>query len=155
MRAIAAAMSAVAAATAAAACGDGSENGTRASAADVARARDEGPIVIVLDVFSGRPNPSWIVHGAAAREVRIRLRRAGARTSSPLRAGLGYRGFELDGGERRNAPGDRRRVACGVVEVRNGSRVRRHEDDGMVERLLLRQARERGYGDLVASRRCP
>ena len=57
---------------------------------------------IVVDIFSGRPNPSWLLgEDEAARVVAVVRRHA--RTSRPSKRpdGLGYRGFavSLEAGE--------------------------------------------------------
>jgi hypothetical protein len=56
------------------------------------------PIRIELDIFSGRPNPTWSLNDEQSREFAIRF---GAlkkyRTNRKLYEGLGYRGFTVTG----------------------------------------------------------
>jgi hypothetical protein len=53
--------------------------------------------VITLSVFSGRPNPHWIIDDAAEAELRERIYRRPTLVSAapPSQFGLGYRGLEI------------------------------------------------------------
>lgn len=58
--------------------------------------------IVTLNIFSGRPNPSWILEDAAVEELRERIERKPAPTiAAPPGSivGLGYRGFEVRFGE--------------------------------------------------------
>lgn len=91
-------------------------------------------VTVELDIFSGRPNPSWTLappeRDRLLRELRLRTREVAAPRSLP---GLGYRGFVL-----RIAAGGTTEVITvgeGTIE-RNGAL---HPDrDRAVERYLLR-----------------
>jgi hypothetical protein len=95
---------------------------------------------IELDVFSGRRNPRWALSGERAVDIRERLRdlEPAERRDPP---GLGYRGFLVH---------DRRltlRVFDSLVTILVEGRSWR--DTGGVEELLITQAREHGYDDVL------
>ena len=52
-------------------------------------------VSVTLTLFSGRPNPTWVLGGEQAQELALRLRSApGAdNLSKSLVGGLGYHGF--------------------------------------------------------------
>jgi hypothetical protein len=50
---------------------------------------------IQIDVFSGRPNPSWTLGDASARELLSKLKSTGITTPVPMPDGLGFRGFRV------------------------------------------------------------
>jgi len=57
-------------------------------------------MIVELDVFSGRPNPTWHLDQSRARELGEQHRRLAATAEQPPEPpGLGYRGFmyRLDG----------------------------------------------------------
>lgn len=102
-------------------------------------------VEVELDVFSGRPNPHWTLGGDRAQELPDLLRDLEpAESREP--PGLGYRGFLL------TAAGAKARVFGGVITMmRDGDDVARFKDGHGVEQLLLEQAREHGYGDLLTA----
>jgi hypothetical protein len=95
---------------------------------------DRPHATVVLDIFSGRPDPSWKLDAATAAELQRKLAAlppAHERTLPP-EGGLGYRGLHVSLSD--GAHG-------GVVEVRNGriayaGRILRDEHR-TVERWLL------------------
>jgi hypothetical protein len=103
---------------------------------------DARELRVELDVFSGRPNPRWTLAGARLADV-IRHLPEGAQVEAAEPTHLGYRGFVL------RANGERAVVFGGVIHLRSaeGRQVRR--DDSGLEDLLLAQARELGYGDVI------
>lgn len=107
-----------------------------------AKTNDQAPIRVELDVFSGRPNPSWMLSSEEARAIRRLLVEAEARplpASAPPRAepGLGYRGFRLAEGSGAEAPTWR----VGGGEVETGGR-RLADPQGGLEGFLLRTVPE-------------
>lgn len=83
---------------------------------------------VELDMFSGRPNPSWDAPAATGRELAKFERNLVPSRAAPEPPALGYRGFVY--GEGRNA-----RRAFGGALTRAGQTF---EDPGRrIERLLL------------------
>src|SRR3979409_1971613 len=65
-------------------------------------------LMVMVDVFSGRPNPVVVLEGREEQEVLARLRpgKRAAKGAARPQSFLGYRGiqFELTGGRRRTLP---------------------------------------------------
>jgi len=65
------------------------------------------PVEVILDVFSGRPNPRWVLSDAQTLELVRRIaslsRAQGAREPTP--PDLGYRGFQLEAHDVPELPG--------------------------------------------------
>ena len=99
---------------------------------------------IVVDIFSGRPNPSWLLgEDEAARVVAVVRRHA--RTSRPSKRpdGLGYRGFavSLEAGEL--DPWRELIVYHDTVQARGESGgTTLHDSSCAVETTLVRLAHE-------------
>jgi hypothetical protein len=107
-------------------------------------------VEVTLDMFSGMPNPRWLLGGASEQEFRSRLQSlpAAADREAPRPPGLGYRGFILSVG-----PGDggealgRVTVYRGTVSHSGGE----YEDMGReLEKWLLSTAGE-ALGDRLKS----
>ena len=101
-----------------------------------------GPGEVVLDIFSGRPNPSWALSAAETQLLADMIAALPATEPVSLPEPLGYRGFDV----RWTGPelGSPLRVAAfrGVVVETVGDVIRYRADDGRrVERWLLETAR--------------
>lgn len=95
---------------------------------------------VELDIFSGRPNPEWVLTDDEAEAFMARLEAAGQPSNARLSNHLGYRGFVIriqrDSGEQ-------------AVQIQNGSifsagagSLPARKDGGRaLERLLLETAR--------------
>src|SRR5271157_1228182 len=90
---------------------------------------------IELDVFSGRPNPTWILNDEEAKEFLAKFKALTASDSDkPLYDGLGYRGFKATGFQ----DYDKVTVRQGIVEARRGGKTYRWRDQGKhLEKYLL------------------
>ncbi len=101
---------------------------------------------IELDAFSGRPNPRWQLHDAELAALERRLRRVPATPRSEVLAqGLGYRGFYIHDGEVRI------QVTNGLLAVsRDDGDAEVYRDVHDVEDFLIKQAVQRGYGDIIS-----
>jgi hypothetical protein len=98
---------------------------------------------VTLEVFSGRPNPSWRLAGEAAKALSDRLRSAPSAPAQtppkpPVPPGLGYRGFLI---RREDTPAEGElRVYGGWITGPPGNRL----DPGRaLERWLLASAGDR------------
>jgi len=104
-------------------------------------------IEVVLDVFSGRPNPSWALDSARESEFLSRLKRLQpADEKPPERPILGYRGFVVQSSAGSGLAGIVR-VYGGMVQ-RDGSAYQ--DPDRSLERWLLDTAGANLEGSLVA-----
>lgn len=106
-------------------------------------------VEVELDIFSGRPNPRWVMAPQTAERLRAELsERVPAEPVGEL--GLGYRGFLLTNrGLDRSIP-SRLRVYRSSVTVLERERETSYQDTQGVEETLLEQARTLGYGDAIA-----
>jgi hypothetical protein len=121
-----------------------------ALAAGCGRAPQGGIVsmTVELDVYSGRPNPTWTLSADEAVEITGLLENLPSAAAAG-EEGLGYRGFVL----RRTAPAGAEpeivRVNAGVVTRRRGDRTAHFADTRGVEERLLQQARDRGFGAVL------
>jgi hypothetical protein len=120
----------------------------------------EQPVEVMLDLYSGRPNPTWTLSEHQVKELRELLaasmrERQGEKVPSP--PALGYSGFTL--ANRRNVEGIPYRVKVygGVLAVtlekaeapEARGRLVFYADRDRLEAWLLEQAKERGYGEAI------
>lgn len=105
---------------------------------------------VELDLFSGRPNPSWALDEAESRLLLARLR-LGRPCTSPRQV-LGYRGFLVGQIDEAGVTNRWLRVGAGVITMFGDSPVA-HEDAGGLEAHLLEQAAARGFGGFVNDQR--
>jgi hypothetical protein len=99
---------------------------------------------VELDLFSGRPNPRWTLAGRRVDELRDRVRGLSPGDSKEI-PGLGYRGFVL-AADRNH---DRVRAFDGTIRVERADRTEVLRDDRGLEELLVTQARDLGFGDVL------
>jgi hypothetical protein len=109
-------------------------------------AREKGPIRAELDIFSGRPNPTWSLNDEQARELLARLKQLTPKASSrALYDGLGYRGFKLTGFQ----DFDEVVVQNEIVEARRGARRYQWLDEARnLETYLLNTSKAHVGDDL-------
>ncbi len=109
---------------------------------------NEWKIEAMLDIFSGRPNPTWKLSENQVDELKTKL---GTFPSAESKApsGLGYRGVRLVNiGKIANIP-DRIIAYNGVLAITEKGITNYYEDSNKIEEWLLDQARERGYGEAI------
>ena len=102
--------------------------------------------LVELDVFSGRPNPSWPLTPDESRELLARMDRLEP-DGPEQRPVLGYRGFIVYR-TGRGRPQRWLNVGHGTVSVASNNRIRHFRDAGKIEEWLRDQAIERGFGAL-------
>ena len=110
----------------------------------------EPKLRVELNVFSGRPNPSWALAPEEAGQLfeRVRSLTPGGEAAAPR---LGYQGFtvyRMEGG----SPAPWLEVGAGTVRVTEGGRPGLYRDTG-IEEWLREQAAGRGFGALVPGAR--
>ena len=94
---------------------------------------------IELDVFSGRPNPTWSLNDEQARECLARFKALKMSESKRVPYnGLGYRGFKVDGFQEY----DEVTVGAEIVEASRGGKRYQWFDEGRnLEKYLLKTAK--------------
>ena len=119
-----------------------------------ATATAEEATIVQLLVYSGRPNPEWVVEAGeeAAIVAKLSAARRGTRLTAAARRRSrdSYQGFLIDRPGATPGTRDVTIVRAGVVgDVRlTGAEVARADADGL-EDELLEQARRRGFRDLL------
>jgi hypothetical protein len=109
------------------------------------KAKESMKINIELDVFSGRPNPSWVIEDKEAEELSKLLQNLPI-SPKPIPVGeLGYRGFVVTINEKEIY----RIYATVVFKETEPKQVLL--DKNHVEQLLLNMANEKGYGSILES----
>ena len=108
-------------------------------------------ISIELDVFSGRPNPSWELSPSESGELYQQLSPLPEtdKNKSVFNDGLGYRGFviSVSGADAATSLPSTIRVYKRFV-LMNG---KVYSDQHSVEKKLIEQARKKGFADIIES----
>jgi hypothetical protein len=106
------------------------------------------PLHVEIDVYSGRPNPSFDLTGSEAAELFALLHNLPRTQSRPPEGGLGYRGFVVSG-ETGLAPDlpARVRVFSGFILTEKESGIA-YNDVHDAEGWLKIRARRAGHGNL-------
>jgi hypothetical protein len=104
-----------------------------------------------LLIFSGKPDPEWPLDNGTRDQLLARVRDVVGKKEGnpPPPPKLGYRGFWVRPG-RYDATGlPEFSVSRGVVTTGGGRNMRHWQDVAGIEEMLLTQARERGFRDLL------
>jgi hypothetical protein len=114
-------------------------------------AKQKMKISVELDVFSGRPNPSWELDPSESRELLKQLSPLpeADKNKAEFNDGLGYRGFIITivEADKTNSIPAIYRVYKGSVLV-NGKVF---SDKNSVEKKLKEQATSKGFADIINS----
>jgi hypothetical protein len=105
-------------------------------------------VEVMLDIFSGRPNPRWTLSDEQVNDLQARLRvLPEAMPFTP--PGLGYRGFIVTNPD--NDPRLPRRIGAfaSVITITNAQATNYYQDANNIEEWLIDQARESGFGDVI------
>jgi hypothetical protein len=95
---------------------------------------------VELDVFSGLPNPKWVLTNAEADNFAMQLARLRRISAQSLSGNVGYRGFIV---QMTNGTGTRQIcIQTGTVHVSEGAKtVYARDGDHALERWLLNTGR--------------
>jgi hypothetical protein len=104
---------------------------------------------VELDMFSGRPNPSWQLSADEATQLARRLTGLPAAAEPAEQPVLGYRGLVISTTDAGDRGPDWTRVHGGIVSIGESRNARRYRDANGVEQWLLESARNHGLGALV------
>ena len=115
-------------------------------------------VEIILDIFAGRPNPSWTLSEGQVRDLEELLGRdyRDKPTPKPRRPpGLGYRGFIISNPGGRTGLPLACRVFGGTINIRekgvtDPSQVYAIEDRNRIESWLLEQAAQKNLDQDIA-----
>ncbi|MEI6333904.1 MAG: hypothetical protein WCS87_05050 [Methylococcaceae bacterium] len=105
-------------------------------------------MIVVLDVFSGRPNPSWNLSVEQLIELLELFKNLPPADKLPPENGLGYRGLLLLNAGGAGGLPPHIRIYAGIVTMTNGH-VQSYRDIHNIEHRLLLQAAQQGYKDIV------
>jgi len=108
-------------------------------------------ISIELDVFSGRPNPSWELNSSESGELLKELSPLpeADKNKAEFYDGLGYRGFVITVQSTENAGS-----SPTIYRVYRGNILMNDKvfsDQNSVEKKLMEQGRNKGFADLIDS----
>lgn len=105
-------------------------------------------IGIILDIFSGLPNPTWKLKVREIDELKKKLIHL-TRTGRIFPPKLGYRGiWVMNDSMDTDIP--KRIVAYNnVLSIKEGKSWNNFIDSNKLEQWLLNQAREKGYGEVI------
>ena len=109
---------------------------------------------VELDIFSGRPNPTWTLSAGETAELKRRLADLPPSAKAPQPPPLGYRGFVMTrtGGVEGDLDLPQAvRVFAGVLEVEQDRRTEHLRDEERIEEWLQTLARARGCWPPFAS----
>lgn len=101
-------------------------------------------VIVEFDVFSGRPNPTWILSAAQVLELQEALKNLPPVAEHAAKDALGYRGFILMNPDRAGGLAPQIRICGGIVTVTDGH-VQSYRDVHGIEHRLLLQASQYGY----------
>ena len=111
--------------------------------------KDSQPVMTVeFDIFSGKPNPTWVLSKEESLELTDLLKDLPPANMPTDESGLGYRGFLLSNPEMMGGLPSVIHIYKGVVEMK-GNHIQYYQDAHGVEHKLLQQASQRGYKDIV------
>jgi hypothetical protein len=106
-------------------------------------------VEVELDIFSGMPNPTWVLSDAEAASFARRLARLPRASAAEPPGHLGYRGFIV-----RTTAGARTqeiRIWAGGVHASNGATPHASDADRELEQWLLRSGRPHLNDELLAA----
>lgn len=105
-------------------------------------------VEVMLDIFSGRPNPRWTLSDEQVNDLQARLR-ALPESTPVIPPGLGYRGFIVTNPANDPRLPGRIEAFASVITSTNAQATRYYQDANNIEGWLIDQARERGFGDVI------
>lgn len=114
--------------------------------------KDRKGMKVILQIFSGRPDPEWELDENLAEIILQRLhtsRKSGKPEEVPNMAILGYRGFRVvTDGSNKSIPGQFT-VFKGSIVTTERTELRAIADTEALEQMLLEDARKHGFGELL------
>ncbi len=107
-------------------------------------------INVELDIFSGRPNPSWELSPGEISELARYMAGLTPASRPAVASDLGYRGFVISNlGKIAGLP-VKIHVFNGVLTVTEKGSTNYYNDVNNIESWLIGKAKEHGYGDIIS-----
>jgi hypothetical protein len=103
---------------------------------------------VELDIFSGRPNPSWELTVEEAYHLAMRLADLPAAVPEFTPRALGYRGLVIFNPEGISGLPGQIRIHKGIVTI-DDPESKYYRDSNDIERWLLELGRAHGYGPVI------
>lgn len=104
------------------------------------------------DIFSGRPNPSWLLSVEECTELLRLFKNIPLADKGIQEYGLGYHGFTLLNPERTGGLSPRIRVYRGIITMEDkNEKINLYKDIHKIEHWLLQYASQHGYKTIVDS----
>lgn len=107
----------------------------------------EGP-TIILDVFSGKPNPNWTLSSEQVNQLKNMLSDLSESTSVEAPP-LGYRGFIIQNSSQDPDLPDEIRAYNQILSIDRGGDMSFKQDTNNIEGWLVNQANTLGYGEII------
>jgi hypothetical protein len=107
-------------------------------------------INVELDIFSGRPNPSWELSSGEVSELLRYMAGLTPASKSAIASDLGYRGFFISNPGKIEGLPVKIHIFNGVLAVNEKGSTNYYNDVNDIENWLMERAKERGYGDIIS-----
>lgn len=101
-------------------------------------------VEIMLDIYSGRPNPSWLMSVKQMEPILEKINNLPSAERVP-RDKLGYRGFIISNVNRLDKIPERIVVFKGIVAITENGKTEYYRDINDLEKYLQKMAEEVGY----------
>ena len=109
---------------------------------------NELKIEVMLDIFSGRPNPKWTLSSKQVDELKAKLDKLPmAKPVMPL--GLGYRGVVVTNLSKEQSIPEQIKVYNSILAVVETGGTSYYKDINNIEEWFLGQAYKLGYEDVI------
>ena len=109
-------------------------------------------IEVTLHLFSGEPNPKWVLAETQGDELKRKLSLE-LPPDRPKLIPTGYGGFIIRNPSKVPTIPDKVHVYDGVLIITDKGTTNYYKDVGKIEEWLFNQARELGYGEAIEKRR--
>ena len=107
-------------------------------------------ISVELDIFSGRPNPSWELSSGEVSELARKMTGLIPASKPATANNLGYRGFIVSNPDKIAGLPVKFHVFNGVLTVTEKGSTSYYNDVNDIENWLIGKAKEHGYGDVIS-----
>jgi len=108
---------------------------------------------VTIDVFSGRPNPTWEMTSEEAKRLLAMFRAVSSSkadlVSRATPPGLGYRGIVVTRLKGDETVPEETRVFNSILSIRKAGSISYHEDNAKIQEFFLSQAKAKGHAALI------